>query len=74
MDHHLSGGIQHARKREKIHDELQLGAQAICLEEMTGQVITKGSIYPPMVRGAGAKLRLRKNARQVEETVNAIRA
>ena len=36
---------KHGKKREKIHDDLQLAAQAMCLEEMTGKVITHGAIY-----------------------------
>jgi CRISPR-associated exonuclease Cas4 len=36
---------KHGKKREKIHDDLQLGAQAMCLEEMTGKTITHGAIY-----------------------------
>lgn len=33
------------KHRVKIHDELQLAAQALCLEEMTGKPITKGAIF-----------------------------
>lgn len=36
---------KHGRKRPAIHDELQLCAQAICLEEMTGQTVPKGAIF-----------------------------
>lgn len=32
-------------RREKIHDDLQLCAQALCLEEMLGRPITKGAVY-----------------------------
>ena len=38
---------KHGKMREKIHDDLQLAAQVMCLEEMTGKVIT--------VRGAGVR-------------------
>lgn len=33
------------KRRAKRHDELQLAAQALCLEEMTGRTITKGALY-----------------------------
>jgi CRISPR-associated exonuclease Cas4 len=36
---------KHGSKREREHDDLQLCAQAICLEEMTGQTISKGAIF-----------------------------
>lgn len=44
------GGIypveyKHGPKREKIHDDLQLCAQAICLEEMLGKPIRAGAVY-----------------------------
>jgi CRISPR-associated exonuclease Cas4 len=36
---------KHGRKRRQIHDELQLGAQALCLEEMTGRPVPRGALY-----------------------------
>ncbi len=36
---------KHGPRRKKEHDDLQLCAQAICLEEMTGQVVPKGAIF-----------------------------
>ena len=36
---------KHGSKREREHDDLQLCAQAICLEEMTGKAVTKGAIF-----------------------------
>ncbi|PLS86082.1 MAG: CRISPR-associated protein Cas4 [Actinobacteria bacterium] len=32
-------------RRQKQHDDLQLCAQALCLEEMFGQQVSKGAIY-----------------------------
>ena len=32
-------------KRARGHDEVQLAAQALCLEAMTGQAVPKGAIY-----------------------------
>lgn len=64
---------KHGKKRIKIHDDLQLAAQAICLEEMTGKPVTHGSIYHHSSRrrrevAITAALRL-----QVEEAIAAIR-
>ncbi len=36
---------KHGPKRVKEHDDLQLAAQALCLEEMTGKRVPKGVIY-----------------------------
>jgi CRISPR-associated exonuclease Cas4 len=36
---------KHGKKREKRHDDLQLAAQALCLEEMTGRAVPMGAIY-----------------------------
>jgi len=37
--------FKHGRKRQKIHDDIQLAAQAMCLEEMLGRPVPKGAIY-----------------------------
>lgn len=36
---------KHGARRQRIHDDLQLAAQAICLEEMTGKAVPLGAIY-----------------------------
>ena len=36
---------KHGPRRQKDHDDLQLCAQALCLEEMTGQPVPKGAIF-----------------------------
>lgn len=36
---------KHGQRRTHAHDELQLAAQALCLEEMTGRPVPKGAIY-----------------------------
>ncbi|THJ23638.1 MAG: CRISPR-associated protein Cas4 [Nitrospira sp. CG24D] len=36
---------KHGPHREQAHDDLQLCAQALCLEEMTGQPVPRGAIY-----------------------------
>jgi len=36
---------KHGKKRERLHDDIQLAAQALCLEEMTGKPVPLGAIY-----------------------------
>lgn len=36
---------KHGPHREQEHDDLQLCAQALCLEEMTGRSVPRGAIY-----------------------------
>ncbi|MFZ5877181.1 MAG: CRISPR-associated protein Cas4 [Nitrospirota bacterium] len=36
---------KHGSRRTRKHDDLQLCAQAICLEEMTGVAVPRGAIY-----------------------------
>ncbi len=36
---------KHGQRRRHRHDDLQLAAQAICLEEMTGKPVREGAIY-----------------------------
>ena len=36
---------KHGPRRAKRHDELQLAAQALCLEEMTGKPVPEGAIF-----------------------------
>lgn len=37
--------FKHGPKRQKLHDDVQLAAQALCLEEMLGRPVTQGAIY-----------------------------
>ena len=78
VEFHPGGAVfpvefKHGRKRDKIQDDIQLAAQAMCLEEMLGVTVRRGAIYhassrrrreveiTPELRGA------------VEATVNAVR-
>lgn len=36
---------KHGPKRKKLHDDIQVAAQAMCLEEMTGKAVPIGVIY-----------------------------
>lgn len=37
--------FKHGAKRQKQHDDIQLAAQAICLEAMLGRAVTHGAIF-----------------------------
>jgi len=37
--------FKHGAKRQKLHDDIQLAAQAICLEEMLGRPVPSGAIF-----------------------------
>lgn len=37
--------FKHGRKRQKTHDDIQLAAQAMCLEDMLGRSVSLGAIY-----------------------------
>lgn len=65
--------FKHGRKRQGLHDDIQLAAQALCLEEMLGRPVPKGAIYHASShrrREVAITPVLRK---QVEDTVAAIR-
>lgn len=69
---------KHGARRKSLHiaacDDLQLAAQALCLEEMTGRAVPEGALYYASSRRRrsvpiGASLRA-----QVEQAVAAVRA
>lgn len=65
---------KHGPRRVREHDDLQLCAQAICLEEMTGKSISRGAIFHHSSRRRREVIfhsGLREN---VETTIAAIRA
>jgi len=37
--------VKHGAKRQKLHDDLQLAAQAMCLEDMLDRSVPKGAIF-----------------------------
>jgi len=65
---------KHGGKRAKLHDDLQLAAQAICLEEMTGKGVLSGAIYHHSSRRRREVAITDELRRAVAETVSAIRA
>ena len=64
---------KHGKKRAKTHDDIQLTAQAICLEEMTGRSVTHGAIYHHTSRRRREVVITDSLRQQVEETVAAVR-
>lgn len=64
---------KHGKKREKLHDEIQLAAQAMCLEEMTGKIVSRGAIYHHGSRRRREVMITPELRGKVEETVAAIR-
>lgn len=65
---------KHGQKRAREHDDLQLAAQAICLEEMTGKPVRSGAIYHHGSRRRREVEITDELRKKVEETVMAVRA
>lgn len=79
VEFHPDGAVfpvefKHGRKRQKVHDDLQLAAQAMCLEEMLGRPVPKGAIYHASSRRRREVVVTQELRRLVEETAAAIRA
>lgn len=65
---------KHGGRREKKHDDIQLAAQALCLEEMCGVPVTAGAIYYHSSRRRREVTIDDKLRRAVVETAEAVRA
>jgi len=65
---------KHGRKRAQTHDDLQLAAQAMCLEEMFGNPVLKGAIYHHTSRRRREVAITPVLRQQVREAVAVIRA
>ena len=79
VEFHSDGRIypveyKHGKKRAQTHDDLQLAAQAICLEEMFGRPVTAGAIYHHTSRRRREVAITPELRQQVIETIAAIRA
>ena len=61
-------------RKQYGNDELQLCAQAMCLEEMTGQAVPRGAIYHHKSRRRREVIFTPDLRKEVEEAVTAIRA
>ena len=64
---------KHGSHREKEHDDLQLCAQALCLEEMTGQAVPRGAIYHHSSRKRREVVCAPELRAQVVQAIQAIR-
>ncbi len=78
VEFHPGGAVfpvefKHGRKREKIHDDIQLAAQAMCLEEMLGVTVSLGAIYHASSRRRREVAFTPELRGVVEATVNAVR-
>lgn len=62
------------RRQKKSHDDIQLAAQALCLEEMTGRVVPEGAIYHHKTRRRRVLKITAVLKQQVVETTNKIRS
>ncbi len=63
-----------SKQRKWVHEALQLGAQALCLEEMTGEPVPAGAIF---YHGSRARREIQIDAElraQVVATIAAVRA
>jgi CRISPR-associated exonuclease Cas4 len=65
---------KHGPRRAWINDDLQLAAQAMCLEEMTGKLVLRGAIFHHASRRRREVVITEQLRRLVDETVAAIRA
>jgi CRISPR-associated exonuclease Cas4 len=65
---------KHGKRRRWLNDDLQLAAQALCLEEMLDRIIRKGAIYHQQSRRRREVIVDETLRREVEDTVSAVRA
>ena len=64
---------KHGARKKWINDDLQLGAQALCLEEMTGKPVLEGAIYHFTSRRRREVLITATLREEVVQTIAAIR-
>ncbi len=65
---------KHGERKQRINDDLQLAAQAMCLENMFGKPVSNGAIYHHTSRRRREVAITPELRQQVEDTVTAIRA
>jgi CRISPR-associated exonuclease Cas4 len=66
--------FKHGPKRQKLHDDIQLAAQAMCLEDMLGRPVPKGAIFHASSHRRREVVFTPELKHLVIETANAIRA
>lgn len=65
---------KHGTRKKWPNDDLQLAAQALCLEEMTGRTVTRGAIFHHGSRRRREVAVTQELREKVEEVLSAIRA
>jgi CRISPR-associated exonuclease Cas4 len=78
VEFHPDGNVypvefKHGAKRQKLHDDIQLAGQAICLEEMLGCPVPRGAIFHATSHRRREMVVTSELRKLVEETVDAIR-
>lgn len=63
---------KHGPRRQHVHDDIQLAAQALCLEEMTGKPVGRGAIYHASSHHRRDVTISDELRRKVEQTVAAV--
>jgi CRISPR-associated exonuclease Cas4 len=66
--------FKHGRKRRAVHDDVQLAAQALCLEEMFNRPVARGAIYHASSHRRREVAMTEELRRLVVESAEAIRA
>lgn len=66
--------FKHGAKRKKLHDDIQLAAQAMCLEEMLDRPVPKGAIFHASSHRRREVLITPELRQLVLDTADAIRA
>jgi CRISPR-associated exonuclease Cas4 len=79
VEFHPDGSVypvefKHGAKRQKLHDDIQLAAQAMCLEEMLKRPVPKGAIFHATSHRRREVAITPELKKMVEETATAIRA
>jgi CRISPR-associated exonuclease Cas4 len=65
---------KHGPRRRRMHDDLQVAAQALCLEEMFARPVPRGAVYHHTSRRRREVLVDDPLRRRAEEAVRAVRA
>ena len=79
VEFHSDGSVypvefKHGAKRQKLHDDIQLAAQAMCLEDMLGHPVPKGAIFHASSHRRREVVITPELKARVIDTTNAIRA
>lgn len=79
VEFHPDGSVypvefKHGAKRQKLHDDIQLAAQAMCLEDMLGHPVPKGAIFHASSHRRREVAITPELKQRVIETADAIRA